>query len=50
MICPIMSKPVVRSTVESGGDQIVEMFWVKCEQEYCKMYHEQAQMCTLRAY
>lgn len=35
MICPFMSKPIVYSTVESGGDQQWMLYEVVCLKEHC---------------
>lgn len=48
MICPFMSRPIVYSTVESGGDQETSMYWVPCQQERCPMWNDDIHRCEKR--
>jgi len=45
MICPIMSRPIVFSTVEGGADQETSMYWVLCQQGRCPMWNDDTKRC-----
>jgi hypothetical protein len=50
MICPFMTRPIVYSTVESGGDSVTELFEVVCRREGCAMWERRAHIphCGMR--